>query len=199
MSQTIKGIKPVHVTINHLEVEEGPVIEVIKSEKIDQFDENTYAKLEDVSFKNGRIEVEVYSQILEDAPDFARGFIGLAFRISENDDYFESFYIRPTNGRTEDPIRRNRAIQYFAYPTYTFDYFREKGIMDYEGPADIGLDEWIHLAVELDNNVGRFYVNNDLVLTVEDLIHQPRAGNLGLFVDIGTRAYFKNITILERD
>ncbi|MGT2775580.1 hypothetical protein ACVRZG_05895 [Streptococcus hyovaginalis] len=86
MSQTIKGIKPVHVTINHLEV--------------------------------------------EDAPDFARGFIGLAFRISENDDYFESFYIRPTNGRTEDPIRRNRAIQYFAYPTYTFDYFREKGIMD---------------------------------------------------------------------
>ncbi|MGT2775581.1 hypothetical protein ACVRZG_05900 [Streptococcus hyovaginalis] len=51
----------------------------------------------------------------------------------------------------------------------------------------------------MDNNVGRFYVNNDLVLTVEDLIHQPQAGNLGLFVDIGTRAYFKNITILERD
>lgn len=50
MSQTIKGIKPVHVTINHLEVEDGPVIEVIKSEKIDQFDENTYAKLENVSF-----------------------------------------------------------------------------------------------------------------------------------------------------
>ncbi|SUN62385.1 hypothetical protein [Streptococcus dysgalactiae] len=123
------------------------LIEVINTEKGDEPDENTFAKLKNSSFKNGRIDVDVYSQLLEDAPEHARGFIGLPFRINETDDYFESFYIRPTNGRIEDPIRRNRAVQYFAYPNHTFDYFRERCITDYEGPADIGINEWIHLTV----------------------------------------------------
>ena len=44
-------------------------------------------------------------------------------------------------------MRKNRALQYFSYPTYTFDYFRTAGIQDYEGPANIGLDEWVDLKV----------------------------------------------------
>lgn len=38
--------------------------------------------------------------------DFARGFIGIAFRIDDEDSTFESFYVRPTNGRIDDPVRK---------------------------------------------------------------------------------------------
>ena len=36
------------------------------------------------------------SRLLKDAPDFARGFIGIAYCINEDDTKFESFYVRPT-------------------------------------------------------------------------------------------------------
>ncbi len=42
---------------------------------------------------------------------------------------FESFYVRPTNGRGfDDPICKTHGCQYFAYPGYTFKYFREFGM-----------------------------------------------------------------------
>lgn len=49
------------------------------------------------------------SRLLPDNPDFARGFIGIAFRINEDNSQFESFYMRPMNGRIDDPTRRSRA------------------------------------------------------------------------------------------
>lgn len=189
----------VNVSVKEVVFNKERVIEVINTEKVDEPDENTFAKLKNSSFKNGRIDVDVYSQLLEDAPEHARGFIGLAFRINETDDYFEYFYIRPTNGRIEDPIRRNRAVQYFAYLNHTFDYFRERGITDYEGPADIGLNEWIHLTVILDNQKASFLVNDKKVLEVMPLIHSETSGGIGFFVDIGTRAYYKNINIQVKD
>jgi hypothetical protein len=85
----------VHASLRNLLVEGEEVLEVVKTEKIDQPDENTYAKLTDIFFHNGTIEVDVYSQLLEDAPDYARGFIGLAFRIREDDSSFESLLCLP--------------------------------------------------------------------------------------------------------
>ena len=190
----------VHTSLRNLLVEGEEVLEVVKTEKIEQPDENTYAKLTDIFFHNGTIEVDVYSQLLEDAPDYARGFIGLAFRISEDDSSFESFYIRPTNGRVDDPVRSQRAIQYFAYPSYAFDYFRERGIGDYEGPADIGLAEWIRLKAVVKDDKADFYVNGDLVLQVPQLkLGKDASGSVGLFVDIGTRGYFKNLQVTAED
>lgn len=153
---------------------------LLKTKKVDQFDENTFAKSRDLKLFNGSIEVDVYSQLLEDAPDFARGFLGIAFRISENNDTFESFYVRPTNGPTKDPIRKNRAFQYFAYPNYDFAYFRERGITIYEGPADIDLKEWIKLKVVLRDSEAKCYINDKLVLEISPLIHQPNSENQGL-------------------
>ncbi|WP_373714149.1 hypothetical protein [Streptococcus sp.] len=190
----------VHTSLRNSHIAGEEVLEVVKTEKINQPDENTYAKLKDNFFHNGTIEVDVYSQLLEDAPDYARGFIGLAFRIREDDSSFESFYIRPTNGRTDDPVRSQRAIQYFAYPTYTFDYFRERDIKDFEGPADIGLSEWIRLKAVVKGDKADFYVNGDLVLQVQQLkLGKDASGSVGLFVDIGTRGYFKNLQVTAED
>ncbi|MGC3144913.1 hypothetical protein ACPTG9_15130, partial [Enterococcus faecalis] len=78
------------------------------------------------------------------------------FRIYDDDSIFESFYIRPTNGHSVDPIRKNRAVQYFSYPNYTFENFRNLNIADYEGSADISLNEWITLKAIIQESSGEF-------------------------------------------
>ncbi|WP_086445094.1 hypothetical protein [Candidatus Enterococcus lemimoniae] len=192
----------VHTTSKLVELENESALQVIKSEKIMEFDENTYSKVENRSFHNGVIEVKVLSKLLPDAPDFARGFIGIAFRISEDDSSFESFYVRPTNGRVNNPVRKNRGVQYFSYPKYTFDYFRNRGITDFEGPADIGLDEWITIKAVIKDQKAVFYVNNEDVptLIVDNLILGAKTrGSIGLFVDIGTQGFFKDLEITSYD
>lgn len=192
------NFKPIHTSIENLEIDGEKVLRVVKAEKIMEFDENTYAKLTDFNFHNGVIEVKMLSRLLPDAPELARGFIGIAYRINDDDTKFESFYLRPTNGRTDDPIRKAHGCQYFSYPGYTFSYFRDNNINDYEAPVDIGLNEWIHLKAVINDDCAEFYVNEFTkpVLTVSDMKHGPhQTGAIGLFVDIGTEAFFKDLKI----
>ncbi|MGX7245919.1 hypothetical protein ACWOC1_13835 [Enterococcus quebecensis] len=202
MNSELTPIEAVHTKVEHVTLNGESVIRVVKKDKLMEFDENTYAKLIGSSFHNGEIEVKMLSRLLPDAPDFARGFIGIAFRINEDDTKFESFYVRPTNGRIADPVRKNRGVQYFSYPKYTFDYFRNLWITDFEGPADIGLDEWITLKAVINGSKGEFYLNGskEPVLVVEDMKHGADAnGAIGLFVDIGTEAFFKDLKITATD
>lgn len=194
-----KNFKAVHTKINNTEFDGEQVLRVIKSEKIMQFDENTYAKLIDTTFHNGIIEVKMLSRLLPDAPDFARGFIGIAYRISDDDHQFEAFYVRPTNGKQcHDPIRKSHGCQYFSYPKYTFEYFRNHHITKYEAPVDIDLNEWIKCKVIIQDNHAEFYINDsvDPILIVSDMKHGfASKGSIGFFVDIGTEAFFKDLTI----
>lgn len=198
MSLDINSFTSINTDIEEVIIDEQSVIRVVKNKKLMNFDENTYAKLIYSSFQNGIIEVQLYSKLLPDAPDFARGFIGIAFRIDENDSEFESFYLRPTNGRTTDKVRKNRAVQYFSYPDYTFEYFRQNNITDFEGPASISLNEWISLKAVINNDKAKFYLNGSVepVLVVNGLKHGKNArGSVGLFVDVGTEGFFKNLKI----
>ena len=70
-------------------------------------------KYTESDFKNGTIEVNVLSRLLQDAPQLARGFIGVAFRINDSNSTFECIYVRPVNGRVDDQVRRNHSIQYY--------------------------------------------------------------------------------------
>ena len=38
----------------------------------------------------------------------------------------EGIYVRPTNARADDRLRRNRSTQYFSYPGYDFDRLRRE-------------------------------------------------------------------------
>lgn len=196
------NLKAVNTSIESLELDGERVLRVVKSDKIMQFDENTYARLVDSYFHNGIIEVKMLSRLLLDAPNFARGFIGITYRISECDTKFESFYLRPTNGRTDDPVRKAHGCQYFSYPKYTFEYFRDNNIKDYEAPVDIGLNEWIKLRAVIENSRAEFYVNDvsEPILVVNDMKHgSNHAGGIGFFVDIGTEAFFKDLKITFKD
>ncbi len=173
---------------------------IVRIRKIDKElpDENTYLKINGVVFHNGIIEADVCGKLLEDAPDHARGFIGIVFRASDNDSEFESFYIRPANGRDcTDPVRKAHGCQYFSYPGYTFSYFREFGIKEYEGRVDsIALNEWSHIRAEITDNRGLFFVDGRKVLEVNGLKHgSDSKGAVGLYVDIGTDGYFRNLKI----
>ncbi len=178
------------------------VLRVVKSKKINEYDENTYAKVRNLEFQDGIIEVDMLSRLLPDAPDFARGFIGIAFRISTDDSSFESFYIRPTNSvnSTDDPIRQAHGCQYFSYPGYTFAYFRENGITEYEAPIHNELNQWVHLKVVFSGKHADFYLNNEErpTLSVDEMFHgNGSPGGIGFFVDIGTEGFFRNLIIRE--
>lgn len=201
-SNSTKNFQAVHTAIKNVQLEGETVLRVIKSEKVDRPDEDTYAKLLDSCFHNGTIQVEMRSRLLPDAPDYARGFIGIVFRTSQNDAEFESYYVRPTNGQHPDPVRRSHGSQYFSYPGYTFSYFRDHGIPGFEAPCDIELDKWITLKAVIKEDRAAFYVNNmdTPVLEVDHLKHGANAsGGVGLYVDIGTEGFFRNLQVLYED
>ena len=179
-------------------VEGKETIRVTKDPTVKAFDEATFARLADADFKNGIIEVNVLSRLLEDAPDFARGFIGVAFRIDARNAQFECLYIRPANGRADDQVRRNHSTQYFSYPKFKFDRLRKESPEKYESYADMGLNEWIALKIEVKDDRAKLYVNEreHPVLLVNDLKHGADAsGGIGLWVEVGTEGYFTDLRI----
>lgn len=188
--------KEVNVFMNDVEIDGIQALRVTKDPVILGEDEATYAKLVDSEFQDGIIEVKVLSRLLSDAPDHARGFIGVAFRIDENDDTFESIYIRPTNGSCEIQLRRNRAVQYFSYPEFKYDRSRETNPGEYETYADIDLNQWIDMKIEVESDKAKLYLNGqeNPTLIVNDMKHgADKKGALGLWVDIGTEGFFRDL------
>jgi hypothetical protein len=198
MSMEIANFRPVNTSINTDRIEGKETIRVTKDPKVKAVDEATFARLIESDFSNGVIEVKVLSTLLEDAPDFARGFIGIAFRIDESNSKFECIYIRPSNGRTEDQLRRNRSTQYFSYPDFKFDRLRSESPGIYESYADMGLNEWITMKIEVKDENAKLFLNGreQPVLIVNDLKHGASAsGKIGLWVDVGTEGYFTDLRI----
>jgi hypothetical protein len=156
-----------------------------------------------LDFHDGTIEVDVAGSLLPDAPRDARGFIGIAFRIDAESGGFasEGFYIRPTNGRAEDQVRRNRSTQYFSYPGYDFDRLRREAPGRYESYVDLVPGEWTHLRIEVSGATAQFYVGGGAhpALIVRDLKRGADAhGTVGLFVGIGTDGHFRNLSVRPR-
>lgn len=158
----------------------------------------TIAILKNQDFENGIIELDVAGTTLSNASATARGFIGLAFRTQKTDSIrYECFYIRPTNGRAEDQLRRNHSVQYISHPKYTWFKLREENPGVYESYADMVEGEWTHLKIEVKDNKARLYVNgaSQPCLIVNDLKYGKSAGAIALWVGPGTDGYFSNLTI----
>jgi len=150
---------------------------------------------------NGIVEVDLLSRLSDGAPDYARAFAGLAYRIIENLESFEAVYVRPLNGAKVDPPgpRAQRAVQYFAYPEWNFERLREEYPDGrYESGAHIGPDEWIQLRVEVQDGRLRASVDGIQILDLAETKGREALGGIGLFVDIGTEAFFSNLSITAR-
>ena len=176
---------------------------MVKPEENTEPDVATYARLAGSNFHNGTIEVDVRARLMHWADIDCRGFIGIVFRASETDNRFESFYVRPRNGRScAEPQRRIHTMQYFSYPGYTFAYFRERGIADYEAQANIEMDELIHLKAEVAGAAAKFYVDDmqTPALVVDQMFGGAELrGGVGLYVDNGTQGHFRNLKVTCAD
>ena len=203
-SQTINfeknRLQPVNVSMSVEKLMGKQVVKVIKDSGIKASDQPTFVKIEGINFKNGVIEADVLSRLLPNAPSLARGFIGIAFRVNDSNSKFECIYIRPTNGRAENQLQRNHSIQYFSYPGYDFERFRKEAPGEYEAYADMGLNEWIKLKIEVEGTKARLFLNNNKQpsLVVIDLKHGADvSGAIALWVDVGTEGFFSNVKVYQ--
>lgn len=204
-SQTIKlepsRLEAVKVYMSIEKLMGSDVVKVIKDSSVKVNDEPTFVKIKGVSFRNGTIEVKVLSRLLKNAPDFARGFIGVAFRINDSITKFECIYLRPVNARVEDQVRRNHSIQYYSYPDYKFDRFRKEAPEKYESYADMEMNKWITMRIEVKDAQAKLFINNNQQpsLIVNDLKHGANAsGSIGFWVETGTEGYFKDLKITKK-
>jgi hypothetical protein len=202
LSQIIKfdknNLEPNQVTMTLQKLDGKDVVKVIKDPAVASSDAPTFVKIKGVEFKDGTIEVTLLSKLLPDASPSARGFIGLAFRITSDNSKFESIYLRPTNGRADDQIRRNHSVQYFSFPDYDFDRFRKEAPEKYESYADMGLNEWIRMKIVVKGVQAKLFLNDNKQpsLIVNDLKHgADLAGGIGLWLDGGTEAYFADMKV----
>jgi hypothetical protein len=95
------------------------------------------ALIDGSDFTNGVIEAEIAGAPAPDAPPGARGFVGIAFRVKPDLRSYDAFYLRPTNGRADDQLRRNHAAQYISHPDWPWFRLREETPGKYESYVDL--------------------------------------------------------------
>lgn len=158
----------------------------------------TIAILKGTNFTDGVIEAELAGLPRAGAGEAARGFVGIAFRVSEDGRKYECFYLRPTNGRADDQLRRNHSTQYVSHPDYPWHRLRKEHPGVYESYADLVPGEWTKIRIEVSGTKARLYVNDSPqpVLIVNDLKHGAgTSGAIALWIGQGTEAYFSKVTV----
>ena len=159
--------------------------------------EDRLVVLTTTEFKDGVIEVDVAGAPGSGAGTGARGFTGVAFRIAAGVSAFECFYLRPTNGRADDQVRRNHSLQYISFPAFPWEKLRKEFPEKYESYADLIPGEWTKVRIEVAGAKAKLYVNGAAQpsLIVNDLKLGDASGPIGLWIGPGTVAHFANLKI----
>jgi hypothetical protein len=155
------------------------------------------AIIEGSDFEDGEIEAEVVGLPKPGASEGARGFVGLAFRIGDEAKQLEYIYLRPTNGRAEDQLRRNHSTQYASAPDYPWHRLRKESPGVYESYTDLEAGVWTHMRIVVHGTDAQLYVNHapQPCLIVRDLKLGKTRGAVGLWIGSEAIGYFRNIKI----
>ncbi len=159
------------------------------------------AIVDDIEFGDGTIELDLAGQPAPGATSGARGFVGVAWRLQEDNHTYDAFYLRPTNGRADDQERRNHSVQYMSHPDWPWFRLRSETPSKYETYADIALAEWIHVKIEVEGEKARLYVNHaeQPTLIVNDVKSGPNAkGKIALWLEGSTVAHYANLKITPK-
>src|SRR5213082_2731828 len=150
----------------------------------------SYALVKDVSFRDGVIEVDLAGRPAAGAFAAARGFIGIAFRV-QSDGHYEYIYLRPTNGRADDQVRRNHSTQYSSYPDFDFARSRKDAPEKYESYVDLEPGVWTHVRIAVQGTSARLFVHGAAqpALVVNDLKLGDSSGAVALWIGPGTEGY----------
>jgi hypothetical protein len=155
-----------------------------------------YAVIDGLEFANGVIEVEIAGAPAPGAFGGARGFVGIAFRMQNNT--YDAFYLRATNGRAEDQERRNHAAQYVSHPDWPWARLRKESPSKYESYVDLTPGVWTKIKIEVRGDHARLFVHGQEqpTLIVNDLKSGAEGkGAVALWLDQGTVAHFRNLIV----
>jgi len=160
-------------------------------------DEGRLAVLPNTDFQDGVIEVDLTGEPAPGAGEGARGFVGIAFRVSADHSRFECIYLRPTNGRADDQVRRNHSVQYISIPGFPWNFLRKEFPEKYESYVDLVAGEWTKVKIEVRGDKARLYVNGvaQPTLLVNDLKQGQSKGAVALWIGTGTVAHFADVRI----
>ena len=161
------------------------------------FSGDEVALVKDLDFKDGTIEVDLAGLPGPGADPTARGFVGVAFRSAPHASQLECFYLRPTNGRADDQLRRNHSAQYVSDPEFPWQKLRTETPGVYESYVDLESGAWTHVRIDVKGVSARLFVNGATqpTLLVKDLKRGDISGAIGLWIGPGTEAYFRDLRV----
>lgn len=196
-AQSVDRLEGKNVSIAQTNYQGRSAIQLIASP--DAPNAASYAVVKDALFRDGAIEVDLAGQPAAGAGSGARGFIGIAFRL-QTDGRYEYIYLRPTNGRADDQVRRNHSTQYSSHPDFDFARSRQEAPEKYESYVDLQPGVWTKYRIEVEGRKARLYVHGaeQPCLIVNDLKLEPQQGRVALWVGPGTEGYFSNLKITAK-
>ena len=182
-----------NVTAEIVTYQGHPALRLVESDT--EYEGDAIAVLRGSHFKDGVIETEIAGDRRPDAPGEMRGFVGIAFRVQPSK--FECFYLRPTNGRADDQLRRNHATQYISHPDYPWYRLREENPGVYESYTDLVPGEWTKIKIVVSGVRAQLYVNGaeQPCLIVNDLKLGESEGRVALWIGSGTVAHFSKVMV----
>jgi hypothetical protein len=156
-----------------------------------------FVPLPGVDFQDGTIEADVAVKITAPPGTSMPGFIGISFRARPDASSYDMFYVRPGTARADDQAARNHVAQYCAAPGFSWYPLRRAWPWVYEGHADLRLDGWTHMKIEVAGRAAKLYLNNnpEPTLVVDGMKGLDLHGNVSLFTFVGQEAYFSNVRI----
>ncbi|WP_233247544.1 LamG domain-containing protein [Caulobacter endophyticus] len=153
--------------------------------------------LDTPDFGDGVIEAWISGAPSATASATARGFVGVAFRVHD-EAKLEAIYVRPTNGRAEDQLRRNHAVQYISHPDHPWERLRAETPAKYETYVDLEPGRWTHVRIVVAGAKALLHVDGAVqpTLIVGDLKHGANAkGAVALWIGPGTLAHFSDVRV----
>ena len=150
------------------------------------------ALVEGLEFAEGTIDVD-----LKGKGKMQTSFVGVAFNVA-NGKNFEAVYFRPFNFKRNDKAFRAHAVQYVAWPEYTWENLREAKPGVYESSVNPVPDPagWFHARIEVTKKKVSVFVNESKEpCLVVDRLGSQENGKVGLWVDSREGA-FANLKIL---
>jgi len=163
-------------------------------------DTRPMAMVKGIEFHNGVIELEIAGSPNASAGGGARGFVGVAFRMQPDWKTYDCFYLRPTNGRADDQLRRNHSAQYMSHPKYPWNRLRKENPGEYETHVDLVPGEWTKVKIEVNGDKARLYVhgNEQPTLVINDVKSGADAkGGIVLWLERSTEAHFRNLKVTQ--
>ena len=190
-AQTVDQLTPHQVKLGAVDYMGKRAVRLIEDGQVPNGE--AYAVVKGTNFHNGEIELELAGRPAEGAQGGARGFIGVGFCLQNGK--FEYIYLRPTNGRADDQVRRNHSTQYSAHPDFGFNVSRQQAPEKYESYVDLEVGAWTKMRIAVEGTKARLYVHGAAqpCLIVNDLKLGDSSGGVLLWIGPGTEGYFTGL------